>query len=205
MALGWSSDGTELLLKREDLTYQGLCCPEHLYILRADGTETQLNTVPLYTSGATIAPDGSRVVFAAGEYRGPPGIFVIDAEGGRPTLITEEGQSPTFSPDGTQIAYVSTGPTRAHVWVANADGSDAHQILADEPALAQGAFGGLTWSPAGDRIAMENWMEGHEAIYTIASDGSDFTEVITGGLSPHWSPDGSQIAFGVASSQPAAV
>lgn len=32
-------------------------------------------------------------------------------------------------------------------------------------------------------------------IYTFAPDGSDFTKVITGGLSPYWSPDGSQIAY----------
>lgn len=195
--LAWSSDGTELLLRREDLTDQGLCCPDHLYILRADGTETQLNRDAMYTSGATIAPDGSRVVFAAGEYRGPPGLFVIDAEGGRAARIAEVGESPTFSPDGSQIAYVSTGPTRAHVWVANADGTDPREILADEPALTDGAFGGLTWSPAGDRIAMENRMEGSEAIYTFAPDGSDFTEMLTGAYNPHWSPDGSQIAYGM--------
>ena len=32
-------------------------------------------------------------------------------------------------------------------------------------------------------------------IYTFAPDGSDFTKVITGGHSPYWSPDGSQIAY----------
>ena len=179
---------------RKDLTDQGLCCPDHLYILRADGTETQLNRDAKYTYGATIAPDGSRVVFAAGDYRGPPSLFVIDAKGGRPVRIAQ-GEEPTFSPDGTQIAYVSSGRTGAHVWVANADGSDAHEILADEPALAEGHFS-LAWSPAGDRIAMDNGLEGHVAIYTFAPDGSDFTEVITGGSGAHWSPDGSQIAYG---------
>ena len=195
--LGWSSDGTELLFQREDLTDQGLCCPDHLYILRADGTETQLNTDAMYMDGATIAPDGSRVVFAAGDYRGRPGLFVVDAEGGRPVRIAEEGESPTFSPDGTQIAYASSGRTGAHVWVANADGSDAHEILADEPALAEGNFS-LAWSPAGDRIAMDTGLEGHVAIYTFAPDGSDFTEAITGESGAHWSPDGSQIAYGEA-------
>ncbi len=54
----------------------------------------------------------------------------------------------------------------------------------------------LAWSPAGDRIALDNGLEGHVAIYTFAPDGSDFTEVITGGSGAHWSPDGSQIAYG---------
>jgi Tol biopolymer transport system component len=73
------------------------------------------------------------------------------------------------------------------------DGTGAHEILADEPALTKGLFG-LTWSPAGDRIAMQNSLSGHFAIYTFAPDGSDFAKVISGtGL--HWSPDGSQIAY----------
>lgn len=127
-------------------------------------------------------------------YVADDGMYIVDADGGQPARIADEGTSPTLSPDGTQIAYL-TEPGK-HVWVANADGSDAHEILTDEPALAEGVSG-LTWSPAGDRIAMENTLEGHVAIYTFGPDGSDFTEVITGGFNPHWSPDGSQIAYGI--------
>jgi len=194
--LGWSSDGRQLLVKREDTTYDGsLCCPDLLSIIHADGTQTQLNSDATYLYGATIAPDGSRVVFAAGGYRDTDvGLFVVDAEGGQPVRIAQ-GRGPTFSPDGTQIAYVSTDRTGPHVWVANADGSDPHEILADEPALAENNVS-LSWSPAGDRIAMDIGLEGHVAIYTFAPDGSDFTEVITGESGAHWSPDGSQIAYG---------
>ena len=187
--LGWSSDGTELLFMREDPTDETFPPTRHLFILHADGTETQVTPEPV--GGAAISPDGSRVVFAAeGD-----GLYVVDAEGGQPVRIADVGESPTFSPDGTQIAYLSeSGQTGIeHVWVANADGTDAHEILTDE-ALAMG-MSGLTWSPAGDRIAMENQQEGYVAIYTFAPDGSDFTKVITGGFKPYWSPDGSQIAY----------
>lgn len=195
--LGWSSDGTELLFLREDPTDQTFPYDRHLYLLHADGTETQVTPEPV--GGAAISPDGSRVVFAADR---DDGLYVVDAEGGQPVRIAE-GEEPTFSPDGTQIAYLKVPRSasgvpirREHVWVANADGTDAHEILADEPDLAEGVFG-LTWSPAGGRIAMQNSLEGHVAIYTFAPDGSDFTKVITGGFNPHWSPDGSQIAYGV--------
>jgi dipeptidyl aminopeptidase/acylaminoacyl peptidase len=174
---------------REDSTDETFPPTRHLFILHADGTETQVTPEPV--GGAAISPDGSRVVFAAdgGE------LYVVDAEGGQPVRIAGEGESPTFSPDGTQIAYLSESGQAGieHVWVANADGTDAHEILTDE-ALAKG-MSDLTWSPAGDRIAMDNQQEGYVAIYTFAPDGSDFTKVITGGFKPYWSPDGSQIAY----------
>jgi Tol biopolymer transport system component len=189
--LGWSSDGTELLFMREDPTDETFPPTRHLFILHADGTETQVTPGPV--GGAAISPDGSRVIFAADD----GGLYVVDAEGGQPVRIADEGESPTFSPDGTQIAYLSESGQAGieHVWVANADGTDAHEILTGE-ALAMG-MSGLTWSPAGDRIAMENQQEGHVAIYTFAPDGSDFTKVITGGFNHSWSPDGSQIAYGL--------
>ena len=81
--LGWSSNGTELLFKRSD----GDCCfpEEYLYILHADGSETQLHRDPMYFGGAAIAPDGTRVVFAA--WGDELGLYVVDAEGGRPVRL----------------------------------------------------------------------------------------------------------------------
>jgi Tol biopolymer transport system component len=194
--LGWSSDGTELLLMRS--VGDGLVPEQYLYILHADGSETRLNKEPMGISGATISPDGTRVVFA-GQYD-LSGLYVVDAEGGRPVPLpipqaTEGASDPTFSPDRTQIAYLA-GNGEAEVWVADADGTDAHQILAGEPTALRDITG-LGWSPAGDRLAIG--LGTHErsggSIYTFAPDGSDFTKVIVGGSSPSWSPDGSQIAY----------
>jgi len=201
--LGWSSDGTELLFKR---AFEGALFPEeYLYVLHADGSETQLNSDPLYFAehSATIAPDGDRVVFAAQGDRG--GLYVVDAEGGRPVRLPagEGGGAPTFSPDGTQIAYLVYGDDvpgnvdEEHVWVADADGGNAHEILANEETVFRGVTG-LRWSPEGDRLAIGLGMArggGRPAIYTFAPDGSDFAQVITGGISPYWSPDGSQMAY----------
>jgi len=199
LAVGWSSDGTELLFMRKDPT-PTVPFATNLFILHADGTETQLTKDGMEMWGATIAPDGSRVVYAARDVDAarsvPPSLFAVDAKGGQPIRIAEEGEQPTFSPDGSQIAYAVNNTGKGHVWVADADGSDAHEILADEPTLLLGVDE-LAWSPTGDRIAMGNGLEGHVAIYTFAPDGSDFTMVITGGMNAFWSPDGSQIAYGL--------
>ena len=197
LAVGWSSDGTKLLFMREDPT-PAVPFARHLYVLHADGTETQLTTDGMEMWGATIAPDGSRVVYAARDVdaarSAPPSLYAVDAEGGQPIRIVEEGEQPTFSPDGSQIAYAVNNIGEGHVWVVDADGSDAHEILAGEPALLRGVDE-LRWSPTGDRIAMGDQGEGHVAIYTFAPDGSDFTKVIEGGMNAFWSPDGSQIAY----------
>lgn len=198
--LGWSSDGTELLFSRGDAASAESMFPmDNLYILHADGSETLLNRDPMMFGGATISPDGARVAFAA--WGDDLGLWVVDAEGGRPARILRRAEGsvadPTFSPDGSQIAYVDTGNHENHVWVMNADGSNAHEILADEPTLAGGG-GSLQWSPAGDRIAIqvrEPNPDGTNVIYTSAPDGSDFQRIITGGMSPYWSPNGSRIAY----------
>jgi dipeptidyl aminopeptidase/acylaminoacyl peptidase len=194
--LGWSSDGTELLFKR---TSEDPFPQEYLYILHVDGSETRLNSDPMYFGGATIAPDGSRVVFAA--QADHLGLYVVDSGGGRAARLPLPGaegivMAPTFSPDGTQIAYLDTGERENHVWVMDADGSNAHELLANEETLV-GGVSGLQWSPAGDRIAIQvrSTLSGDNAIYTFAPDGSDFTQVITAATSPYWSPDGSQIAY----------
>ena len=206
--LGWSSDGTELLIMRP-IEGKGYL-RQLLYILHADGSETQVTPDPMLILGATISPDGSRVVFAGWTGETPDGpccsryaLYAVDAEGGRPVVLLEPGehvQAPTFSPDGTQIAYsVDAGEDdyRYSVWVMDADGSDAHEIVTNNE--TRGFVSGLTWSPAGDRIALGLGRSGvpHSVIYTFAPDGSDFTRVIAPGFLPYWSPDGSQIAYTV--------
>ena len=52
--LGWSSDGTRLLIQKGS---------ENLFILHADGSETLVTEQPWGLNGATISPDGSRVAF----------------------------------------------------------------------------------------------------------------------------------------------
>jgi hypothetical protein len=197
--IGWSGDGTKLLFVRgeDGDADENLFPKSNLYVLHADGSETRLNEEPMSFGGAAISADGSRVVFATW---GDSGLYVVDADGGRPVRVPLPGAEgfvadPAISPDGTRIAYVDSSDAESHVWVMDADGGNAREILTDEQTEV-GDVGTLQWSPAGDRIlGVARSSEGTNSIYTFAPDGSDFTRVLTSALGPNWSPDGSQIAY----------
>jgi WD40 repeat protein len=154
-----------------------------------------------YLDGAAISPDGSHVVFATYD---DPAISLVDTEGGPAEVLFKsrvaDVYEPAFSPDGAKIAFVAGGGDSGHrVWVMDADGSDAHQILANETTMSIGHVDGLAWSPAGDRLAISlDWQGG---IYTFATDGSGFTRAPSEAQDPlhggwYWSPDGSQLVSG---------
>ena len=181
--LGCSRDGTSLLVQKGN---------EILFILHADGSETEVADISPFDdpgsgrpSGATISPDGSRVVFAGLTKTSAEGhrschdgaLFAVDADGGPAQVIWESERDgivrdPAFSPDGTQIAFVDGYCDSDHsVWVMNADGSDAHQIVSsDMGPLSATHVHGLAWSPAGDRIALSV----DQGIFSFATDGSAF-------------------------------
>lgn len=216
--LGWSSDGTSLLVMRGlprlvDADGQIARQPdEHLFVLHADGSEKQVTEGPMSIHGATISPDGSRVVFAAATSDGRAALYAVDARAGSTkVLIAADGccQAPAYSPDGTRIAYLSGGGDHSNsVWLMNADGTDPRPIVSNESNEWPGHVRGLSWSPAGDRIALG--LGGK--IYTFATDGSGVTQIAGADTtcdepdacavklpksaeSPYWSPDGSQIEY----------
>jgi hypothetical protein len=180
--LGCSRDGTRLLIQKGD---------GNLFVVNADGSETQVTEdlsalLDLPGSsrprGATISPDGSRVVFAGLTEGSEEGLschngalFAVQADGGSAEVLWTSHNVhngllnyPTFSPDGTQIAFADGYCDRDHsVWVMNADGSDAHQI---SDSIGAGHVYGLAWPAAGDRIALSMDV----GAFTFASDGSDF-------------------------------
>jgi Tol biopolymer transport system component len=214
--LAWSSDGSKLLIWRSS-DRASLHNWTGLFVLNADGTETRVavghrieGSVSHVIGGGTpdeaggsFSPDGSQVVYEDDTFRPASGggwnvlasgIYVVQAEGGTPQLLrksaTETVDAPTFSPDGEQIAYFDGyGDMGTSIWIMNADGSDARELV-----VVKGLWPvGLVWSPDGSRLAFSAGPG--RLVWVVGADGSGLTSVISHGVNPQWSPDGSRIAY----------
>jgi dipeptidyl aminopeptidase/acylaminoacyl peptidase len=105
--------------------------------------------------------------------------------------------SPTFSPDGERVAYITAHEGVPQVWLAAADGSE-RRPLSDFPDQVTGA----EWRPGAEELAVLVAPGGglNSQIYLIASDGSGEPRRITEGGQVNnwltgWSEDGRFLTF----------
>ncbi len=123
-------------------------------------------------------------------------IHVMDYDGARSKRITGNGsinQSPTWSPDGREIAFMSYRSGMPELLILNSDGEQRkafpqHGELNSAPA----------WSPDGRTLAFSSSRDGNAEIYLLrVADGglTRLTRHEAIDTSPAWSPDGREIAF----------
>src|SRR6266545_2638578 len=154
-----------------------------------------------------------KLVFSSDRHNTGLSIWTMNPDGSSPTRLTDEKSRtdrlasfvhiydvmPTFSPDGTKIAFVSNRGIGEFIHTMNADGTNLH-LLTDK--LSNSGF--PAWSPDGRKIAFivsRFPFEPEKAtsdIYVINSDGSGLTKLISDSGEDRdvtWSPDGSRMAF----------
>src|SRR5262249_46095477 len=126
-------------------------------------------------------------------------VFVCDVEQFRARNLRKlvagdgpmVGEHPAWSPDGRQIAAVTTAQT---LRIFDADGRNPRQVTRQPGTYLLQA----DWSPHGERIAFTSDRDGNCEIYTIRADGTELTRVTRHPAidrCPKWSPDGRWIAF----------
>jgi len=114
-------------------------------------------------------------------------VWTIDADGTHLTRLTHAPGhefDPSWSPDGTRIAFRSERSGEPEIWVMNADGAGQRRLATGlSPA----------WSPDGSLIAFS----GMKGLSVIRPDGTGLRVLphTEGGEYPSWSPDGTRIAF----------
>ncbi|MCA9545625.1 MAG: PD40 domain-containing protein [Myxococcales bacterium] len=168
----------------------------HLFKLEGGKTSPFSSHSGLNT-GAVLSPKGG-VVAATLSKDGNAEIYLLDANSGavKKRLTNSWGidTSPTWSPDGTRIAFVSDRHGSPQIWVMNADGSDQKRLT------FQGDYNQTPdWSPRGDKIAFTARDERNVFDLFTVNVGTGQIERLTqnqgNNEEPTWSPDGRFIAF----------
>ena len=123
-------------------------------------------------------------------------LQVADADGhGEQTILASNEPiiSPAWSPDGTQIAYVSFEQKKPVVYVQSI-------VTGQRRAVANfwGSNSAPAWSPDGRRLAVTLTKDGGSQLYLLNVDGSGVTRLTrTSAIDtePNFSPDGQLLIF----------
>ncbi|MCS7223329.1 MAG: hypothetical protein NZ959_02030 [Armatimonadetes bacterium] len=199
------TDGVDKLDMQPTVSPNGkqivFCRFKKLMIRDEEGTEKELvvNDLSNFAS-PTFSPDGKRLAFSANHakayHSGPSGIHIIvlDIDSGKWDCITPDAHfntAPSWSPDGTKIAY-----TRA---VRNGNMICVHDVKTKKTQeLVFGSGRSAAWSPDGKTIAYVAGKPSRD-IYLINADGSNKRRLVgndqTDDEEPTWTPDGQFVIF----------
>jgi Tol biopolymer transport system component len=218
-----SPDGSRLALARS-VADRGLTL-EVLDI--ASGAVTEICDAATCGPMAELAwsPDGTRIAFSHVAtdldlsnvvHRPDNGIWVALADGSSARLLTYPDvlmcavgshecsfdSGPSWSPDGSSIAFIRTSAERSVSGIALVDPKSG-EITPEATCVAICPLAAVpAWSPDGTRLAVVSVQSPHRAVpailmINVKNDQTSFVEVCDG-CRPEtvvWSPDGRQLAF----------
>lgn len=185
----WSPDGRKVIFRKDD--GRGA-----IYLADADGAnEIALSFVP---GNLDWSPDGSKFVYQARDTSGRSEIFLYSLDTGKTANLTNTPASnadPSFSSDGSRIAFTSWRDGNAEIYVMQADGSNVLRVT-NHPAFDSYPV----FSPDDTQIAFQSNRD-DERIEVYRQNLNDSTpptrltrSSTTAGLAPKcWSPDGTQV------------
>lgn len=177
-----------------------------LWAVPTDGSTpgTRLTNGPRDTAPA-VSPDGRRVAFLRGRAGAPSQVHLTALDGGEPMALTDHplgAAAPSWSPDGTRLAYTARVPDQGRY--GTEDAQDKKVTPEAEPAR-------LITEQKYRRDDLGFTRDRREHLFVLdvpssdATTGTDLPRLpvqarqLTGGdhddTAPTWSPDGTTLAF----------
>jgi TolB protein len=158
----------------------------------ADAVYEQLTGIPgafatrlLYVSVTAVANDRDY-------YR----LTLADSDGARPIVLLESREpilSPSWSPDGSEIAYVSFETTRPAIFRQSLATGNREQLTS-----FKGLNSSPVWSPDGNSMAMVLSKDGSPDVYLMNLATKKLTRLTRHyaiDTEPTWMPDGNSLLF----------
>lgn len=150
-----------------------------------------------------------QVVFVRFGPSGTADLWRTPLDGGTAVRLTTDAtreESPRWSPDGSQLAWVDATQLFFRVWLRNADGTQPRRFAPADVPIASLVEGVPAWSPDGARLVFPAQRDtaGGSAptlwIGAVNGAGGSATPLAGGpGLGvntqPTWSPDGAHVVF----------
>jgi TolB protein len=153
-----------------------------------------LNITPVYTK------DGKSIVWAMGG--DAPAELMLASAAGEDSLPKPfvgrtgfETTSPSFSPDGKQIVFMSPRPLTPQLYTMNVNGTGL-RLLTPVVTGKRSYRTGADWSPAGDKIAFQQ-QNGDFQVWVIGVKDRIMRQLTNEGENedPSWAPDGRHLAI----------
>ena len=123
-------------------------------------------------------------------------LKVADADGARENLMLESKQpimSPSWSPDGKELAYVSFETGKPAIFRQNLATASRQQLTS-----FKGLNGAPSWSPDGENLALVLSKDGNPELYNLELASGKLTRLTRHfaiDTEPAWMPDGKHILF----------
>lgn len=114
------------------------------------------------------------------------------------TNIRTREASPIWSPDGSEILFLSDASGITNLWLIGADGSDRRNLSGLTLGTELVVESSPSWSAANNLIVFQSMRDENLEIYVVAPDGTGLrrlTENPASDMDPVWSPAGDSVAF----------
>jgi serine/threonine protein kinase len=188
----------------------GLAASERALVYRTDSSPTgqltwfdrdgkKLSEVgqPDHDGSVSLAPDGKRALVRTGGDRTGRGLYMLDTATGDRQRFSMRSRvySPSWSPDGRQVAYMDETETGWELVVTSSTGAEEEAVLYSSPVFISEP----TWSAEGQLAFSRLTPETGDDIWTIPANGSaeprSVLETPAEENPLSFSPDGRLLAF----------